>query len=204
MARVAHTHRPEAKSLGPSSHPYSPNVLEGVFSEVRRYGVLRSSSRCLGMERASAPFLLRSPRCFSHPSSNHSAASLSSISSLPKASMCLYEALPSAPTTATSPWHALSRSSSPIRSSNSTVSPHSGSPRASRSLPWRRSSRRLRSERMNSCHTMPLTHPSASVYIIYGGNVRRSPPRLLVTPFPKGTRFVARIGGSETSWFLFA
>src|SRR5918993_269874 len=51
-----------------------------------------------------------------------------------------------------------------MRSSNSTVSPDSGSPRASRSLPSRRSSRRLRSLRMNSCHTMPLTHPSASVY----------------------------------------
>jgi hypothetical protein len=45
--------------------------------------------RCLGIERASAPFLLRSTRCFSHPSSNHSAASLSSMSSLLRASMCL-------------------------------------------------------------------------------------------------------------------
>src|SRR5215208_238360 len=64
---------------------------------------------------------------------------------------------------ATSPWPALRRSSFPTRSSCAFVSPGSGSPKALRSLPARRSSSRLCSRRMNSCHPMPFMHPSAPV-----------------------------------------
>src|SRR5215212_4500949 len=55
---------------------------------------------------------------------------------------------------AQAPRPALMRSSSTMRSSCSIVSPGSGSPNALRSIPSRRSSSRLCSRRVNSCHLM--------------------------------------------------
>src|SRR5215204_7207064 len=59
----------------------SANFAVTEFSEVQ--------PRCLGMGGAPTLFLLRLARCFGHPTSNHSAASLSSMSSLSRASMYL-------------------------------------------------------------------------------------------------------------------
>src|SRR5215216_952113 len=97
------------------------------------------------------------------------------------------------------------RSVSPIRSSCAFVSPGSGSPKALRSLPARRSSRGLCSRRMNSCHPMPLMHPSAPVGLPHlRRSSRGSPPRFCAYPFPEGCyRFISRLGGAEISWLLF-